>query len=283
MPYALSLNPYFRLLRLHQPTGIWLLLFPCWWALALAAGGRPPLWLMLLFGLGAVVMRGAGCIVNDMADREFDRQVERTRLRPLASGEISMKQAFMLLLLLLCIAFLIALQMRPLVLWLAASSLILVVLYPFMKRITWWPQAFLGLTFNWGALMGWAAVEGRVGWPAVLLYTGGVFWTLGYDTIYAHQDKRDDIKVGVKSTALRLGEGTKKAVALFYAVATLLWALAGVGVMGKAYLLVSLLAAAHFAWQVITVKLDDPASCMRTFKSNTVLGWLILAGMIILG
>ncbi len=274
-------HPYFRLLRLHQPTGIWLLLLPCWWAIALASDGVPSVWLMLLFGVGAVVMRGAGCVVNDMADREFDRKVERTKLRPLASGEITMRQAFFVLFMLLCVALAIAIQMKPIVLLLAASSLLLVGCYPFMKRITWWPQAFLGITFNWGALMGWAAAQGAVGWPAVLLYAGGVFWTLGYDTIYAHQDKADDVHAGVKSTALRLGEKTHLYVTLFYALAAMLWASAGVMVHGAAFILCMLPVAAHFMWQMKAVNLDAPASCMRIFRSNTTLGWLMFSGFVL--
>ncbi len=273
-------NPYFRLLRLHQPTGIWLLLFPCWWGIALASEGIPSLWLMLLFGIGAVVMRGAGCIVNDMADREFDRKVERTRTRPLASGELSMKQAFSMLAILLCIAFLIVLQMKFIVIILAFSSLALVVMYPFMKRITWWPQAFLGLTFNWGALMGYAAVQGEVGLPAILLYAGGVFWTLGYDTIYAHQDKADDIHAGVKSTALRFGDNSQAYITVFYALSTLLWGAAAALKAGNEAALLAVPVATHFIWQVHFVDLDNPKSCMRIFKSNTLLGLIMLTALL---
>lgn len=278
-------NPYLRLLRLHQPAGIWLLLFPCWWAVLLASEGLPSLWLLALFGIGAVVMRGAGCIVNDMADREFDRKVERTRGRPLASGEISMKQAASLLVVLLAIALMIALmialQMNRTVWVLAFAALPLVAAYPFMKRITWWPQAFLGLTFNWGALMGWAAVKGEIGLPALLLYAGGVFWTLGYDTIYAHQDKADDIHAGVKSTALRLGADTKRAVVVFYALATVFWVIAGMLVHGIAFMQAGIILAIHFDWQVRGVNLDDPADCMRTFRSNIVLGWIMLGCLLL--
>lgn len=274
-------NAYFRLLRLHQPTGIWLLLFPCWWGIVLASPGFPPLWLMLLFGIGAVVMRGAGCIVNDMADREFDRKVERTRTRPLASGELSMQQASVVLLVLLCIALLVALQMNMAVLVLAVAALPLVAAYPFMKRITWWPQAFLGLTFNWGALMGYAAVKGEVGLPAMLLYAGGVFWTLGYDTIYAHQDKADDIHAGVKSTALRFGDKGHMYIAAFYAFCTLLWSCAAIAKAGTASgMLIAIPVASHFMWQLKTVNLDEPRSCMRIFKSNTLLGWIMLTALI---
>jgi 4-hydroxybenzoate polyprenyltransferase len=203
-----------------------------------------------------------------MADREFDRKVERTRTRPLASGELSMRQAFIVLIVLLCLALLIALQMNMSVLILAVASLPLVVSYPFMKRFTWWPQAFLGLTFNWGALMGWAAVRGEVQLPALLLY-GGVFWTLGYDTLYAHQDKVDDIHAGVKSTALRLGKNSKYWITAFYGIALICWVMA--------YNISVLIPAGfHMVWQVKRVNLDNPASCMHVFRSNTMLGFLVL-------
>jgi 4-hydroxybenzoate polyprenyltransferase len=275
-------SPYLRLMRLHQPVGIWLLLWPCWWSIALASDGVPPLWLLGIFAAGAVLMRSAGCIINDMADREFDRQVERTRTRPLASGEISMLQAGVLLAVLIALAACLAAMLnRAVILW-SALSLIPVVTYPFMKRISWWPQLFLGFTFNWGTLMGWAAVRGDVGVPALLLYAGGIFWTLGYDTIYAHQDKEDDARIGVKSTALRLGKGTKRAVHFFYILATLLWALAGLWAgcgIGLFFTLIGVLL--HFHWQVTRVDLDIPGSCRRIFVSNIWLGGLLFAGIIL--
>ena len=275
-PITMPYPPSLRLMRLHQPIGIWLLLWPCWWAAALASGGRPSLVLLILFALGAVVMRSAGCIVNDMADREFDRQVERTRGRPLASGEMSMKQAGILLFLLLIVAALDALCLGKTVFFWAMASLPLVAAYPFMKRFTWWPQLFLGLTFNWGALLGWVAVRGQVELPALLIYAGGVFWTLGYDTIYAHQDKIDDARVGIKSSALRLGAGTKKAVGMFYVLAVMLWALAG-WANGSTMLLFAalILAELQFAWQCCTVNLDDPASARRIFVSNAYVGGVV--------
>jgi 4-hydroxybenzoate polyprenyltransferase len=274
---AFSRSPYWRLMRLHQPVGIWLLLWPCWWSLA--AHGLPPLGLLVAFGLGAVAMRSAGCIVNDIADREFDRQVERTRNRPLASGELALKQALALLTLLLAVALGIAVWLGwDVTLW-ALASLPLVAAYPFMKRISWWPQLFLGFTFNWGALMGWVAVNHSIGWPAVLLYAGGVFWTLGYDTIYAHQDKSDDARIGVKSTALRLGAGSKKAVGAFYLMAVVCWALAGLlNGNGMFFFAALVLAELHFSWQVCAVDLDDPASCKRVFVSNCWLGLVVFAG-----
>jgi len=270
-----------RLMRLHQPTGIWLLLWPSWWAVALASQGKPSLFLLALFASGALVMRGAGCIVNDMVDRDFDRQVERTRNRPLASGDATMLQAILVLCFLLLIAFIIALQMNRMVLYLAAVSLLLVITYPFMKRVTWWPQAFLGLTFNWGALLGWAAVTGNISASAFLLYTGGIFWTLGYDTVYAHQDKVDDVKIGVKSTALRLGEHSKNWIAGFYSLTMISWLMAGaLNHNGLCYYAALLGVSAHFACQVRKVDLDDNASCLRIFKSNAMLGWILFAGII---
>ena len=272
--------PTLRLMRLHQPAGIWLLLWPCWWAIALASPA-PPVRLFLLFGIGAVLMRSAGCIVNDMADRRFDARVERTKQRPLASGEISMPQAFLLLALLLAASLLVALALgKSVVLW-AALSLPLVVTYPFMKRITWWPQLFLGLTFNWGALLGWVAVRGMVEPPAVLLYVGGIFWTLGYDTIYAHQDKADDAAIGVKSTALRLGNN-RRIIGLFYLMAVFFWALAG-WAAGSGMLFFAFLALAvlQLGRQVCRVDFGNPASCRRVFISNRWLGLLIFAGCIL--
>ncbi len=265
-------------MRLHQPVGIWLLLWPCLWSVALATHGAPIV-LLLLFSIGAVLMRSAGCIVNDIADRDIDRQVERTRTRPLASGELSLKQALALLAFLLAASACIALALGwATILW-AALSLIPVMLYPWMKRITWWPQAFLGLTFNWGALLGWVAVNGTVQPPALALYIGGFFWTLGYDTIYAHQDKRDDALIGVKSTALKLGSHSKSAITAFYVCAILCWAAAGwLAHTGNLYFSVLMLCQLHLLHQACTVDLDSPASCRATFVSNTWLGLLLFIG-----
>lgn len=269
--------PYVRLMRLHQPVGIWLLLWPCWWALALASPGLPSLYSLCLFAVGATLMRAAGCIINDMADRHFDRQVERTKTRPLACGELTMRQAALLLFLLLACALLVALQLGAAALLWATLSLAPVAVYPFMKRISWWPQLFLGLTFNWGALIGWAAARGAIEWPALLLYIGGIGWTLGYDTIYAHQDKADDARIGVKSTALRLGRHTTPAVAGFYALAIACWfaAISSSAIESAAPYLALLAAAAHFTWQVRALRTDDPASCRRIFRSNAWPGLLI--------
>lgn len=274
-------NVYFRLMRLHQPTGIWLLLWPCWWSAGLASHGFPSLSMLLLFFIGAFLMRPAGCIINDIADRELDKQVERTKDRPLASGEITVGQAVRLLIWLLLLALLVAWALgENVVLW-AALSLPLVMLYPWMKRITWWPQLFLGLTFNWGALVGWVAVRGTVDLPAVLLYIGGVFWTLGYDTIYAHQDKAGDIRAGVKSTALKLGAQTKTALMVFYAVAILCWTFSG-QLIGSGMLFYGLMLVAwlQLVWQIRTVDIDNPDSCRAIFMSNSGLGWLVFAAMV---
>lgn len=273
-------NAYFRLMRLHQPTGIWLLLWPCWWSAMLANHGLVPFRLLALFALGASVMRSAGCVLNDIVDRTFDAQVERTRTRPLASGEVSIREAVALLAVLLAIALCIALMMKPIVLVLSAASLFLVASYPFMKRITWWPQAFLGLTFNWGALLGWAAVTGSLAYTALLLYAGGIGWTLGYDTIYAHQDKEDDRKIGVKSTALLFGNNSKLWIAGFYGIAILFWNAAGLlEGRGWPYFAGLGFVALHFIWQVYNVRLNDTASCLKIFRSNTIVGWLFFAGL----
>lgn len=266
----MQLSPYIRLMRLHQPVGIWLLLWPCLWALALC---HAPLSMFAWFALGAVVMRSAGCIINDMADRKFDAEVERTKTRPLASGELSIRQAAVALFFLLVIAFGIALVLGMQVILWGALALAPVSLYPFMKRISWWPQLFLGLAFNWGALMGFAAVTGSIPPAAFALYIGSIFWTLGYDTIYAHQVKKDDAAIGVKSTALRLGKRTKPAVGVFYVLAVVGWYMAG------ANALLLLPAAAHMAWQVYAVNLDEPLSCRRIFKSNAWLGGVVFAAL----
>lgn len=274
-------SPYIRLMRLHQPVGIWLLLWPCWWGAALAAHGLPSPKTLLLFAIGAVLMRSAGCIINDIADREFDKKVERTRTRPLASGELNLMQACIMLGFLLAAAACVAWAMGPVVMLWAALSLIPVVIYPFMKRISWWPQLFLGLTFNWGALVGWAAVSGTVDAPAIALYIGCIFWTLGYDTIYAHQDKKDDAAIGIKSTALLLGEDTTRMLGFFYLMAVLAWVATGwLAGSGIAFFVMLLFAELKLGWQICNVRLDDPHSCRALFTSNAGFGWLIFAGIL---
>src|SRR5665213_2694154 len=226
--YAPSgLRPYIRLARLDRPIGTWLLLFPGWWGVALAAQSWPDWRLLVLFGIGAVAMRGAGCTLNDIADRDYDGKVERTRLRPIPSGAVSLRQAVIFMALELGVGAAVLACLTPAAMVLGFLVLVLIGTYPFMKRITYWPQFFLGLNFNWGALMGWAAVRDGVGWPALLLYLGGICWTLGYDTIYAHQDKEDDVLIGVKSAALALGDRTRPFLFAFYAGAVALWAAAG--------------------------------------------------------
>ncbi len=277
-------RPYLRLVRFDRPIGTWLLLLPCWWSLALAAAatGQPPDFrLALLFAIGALVMRGAGCTVNDLADRDFDARVARTAGRPIPSGQISVRRAVVFLVLQLAAGLMILVQLHPFAILLGVGALPLIFAYPFMKRFTWWPQAWLGLTFNWGALMGWAAVTGGLDWPPVLLYAAGIFWTLGYDTIYAHQDKEDDALIGVKSSALRLGTRTRPALAVFYAAATVLMAAAGLAAgLGWAYLLALAVVAGLFVWQVAGLDIDDPDDCLRRFKSNRHAGLVLLAGLL---
>lgn len=276
-------RPFVRLGRFDRPIGIWLLLLPCWWGVALASPGWPDPWLFALFALGATVMRAAGCIVNDLADRDFDRRVARTATRPLASGEVSPGAALLMMALLSLIGLAVLLQFNRLTAWLGCASLALVVLYPFAKRVTYWPQLVLGLTFNWGALLGWTAVAGGVDWPALLLYCAGVFWTLGYDTIYAHQDKADDLMVGVKSTALRFGPATPYWLAFFYGATIVLLALAGLmaGLAGWPLAVGLLLVAGHFAWQLGCLDLDDPKDCLAKFASNRIVGLIVLATFIV--
>lgn len=274
-------RPFLRLARLDRPIGTWLLLIPCWWGTAMATPGWPDLWLVALFAVGATVMRGAGCTVNDMADRDFDARVARTANRPLASGAISLGRAILFLTGLLGLGLAVLLQLNTFAVWVGIASLPLVAVYPFMKRITYWPQAWLGLTFNWGALVGWAAVRGDLAWPAVILYAAGFFWTLGYDTIYAHQDKDDDLMVGVKSTALRLGKATRPWLFGFFAVTIALLAAAGQAA-GLAWPFHAGLAlgALHLGWQAWTVDTDDPKDCLRKFRSNRDFALIIFAAIV---
>ena len=288
--YRLSpqfLRPYLKLARIDRPIGTWLLLFPCWWGVCLALSAWrdwPEMKPLLLFAIGALVMRGAGCTYNDIVDRDFDAKVARTAERPIPSGQVSPRQAAAFLALQLALGLIILLQFNLFTVWLGLASLILVFSYPFMKRITFWPQAWLGLTFNWGALMGWAAINGRLDWPPVLLYAAGIAWTLGYDTIYAHQDKEDDALVGVKSTALKLGERTGAWLVVFYGASLALLLAAGISAgLGWPYLLGVAGVAAHFLWQITVLRIDDPAHCLRLFKANRFVGWILLAGIVAAG
>ena len=279
-------QPYLRLMRADRPVGTWLLLIPCFWGLALAAAagyaGLHLLWFALLMSIGAYVMRGAGCAYNDIVDRDFDAKVERTALRPIPAGQISVKQAWAFLVFLSFIGLAVLLQFNRFAITLGLGSLALVAAYPFMKRITWWPQAWLGLTFNWGALMGYAAVTGKLSVSTALLYVAGISWTLGYDTIYAHQDKEDDALIGVKSSARRLGEKTKPALWLFFGAVLALFAVAGVVERFSAYYFVALAPAAlHFTWQARSVDIDAPGSCLAIFKSNREAGLLLLAALLL--
>ncbi len=276
-----ELRPYARLARLDRPIGTWLLLFPCWWGIALASPGWPSLWLTAMFALGAVVMRGAGCTYNDIVDRDFDARVARTADRPLPSGAVSLRQAVAFLVAQLAIGLLILLTLTPAAVWLGVLSLALVFTYPLMKRVTWWPQFFLGLAFNWGALMGYAAVADGLAAPSPILYAAGILWTLGYDTIYAHQDKEDDVLIGVKSSALRLGAKTRPFLFAFYAGTALLLAAAGAAAgLAWPYFVLLAAGAAQLAWQAWDVDLDDPGNCLAKFKSNRLFGWLVLAGIV---
>jgi 4-hydroxybenzoate polyprenyltransferase len=277
------LRPYARLARLDRPSPAWLLLLPCWWAIALAApaGGWPNPWLLFLFAVGSVIMRGAGCTFNDIVDRNYDRQVARTAGRPIASGEIGVFGAVVFLAIELLLGFFILILLPPLAVGLGIGSLLLVATYPFMKRITYWPQAFLGLTFNWGAIMGYAAATGQVSLAAVVLYGAGIAWTLVYDTIYAHQDKEDDALIGVRSTALMFGARTKWWLALFalamLALLALTIPLAGLGRI--AWLAVAGVAL-HLLWQILAVDIDNPADCLKKFRANRWLGWIVFAGIL---
>lgn len=288
-----SWRPYARLARLDRPIGTWLLLLPCWWALAIGIGQEKPATLLfyaILFAVGALTMRGAGCVINDMWDRDVDRQVERTQTRPLASGAISMKQATVFLCLLLSIGLAVILQFPLPVILYGLAACALVVIYPLMKRITWWPQAFLGFTFNWGALLGAATIGNTSTGNQTLwlppdwawsLYAAGVLWTLGYDTIYAHQDKFDDERVGVKSTALRLGTSSRLWVGSFYAGALALITLTGAAAdLGGTFYIVLAGAAAHLFWQVHTWNMDNPQNCLQRFRSNRDFGLLVLLAVV---
>jgi len=276
-----ALRPYIRLARLDRPIGTWLLLFPGWWAVALAADGWPDWRLMALFAAGAVAMRGAGCTYNDLADRDYDAQVARTRTRPLPSGAVTPARAIVFMGLQLAVGAAVLFSFNVFAIGTGLAVLVLIATYPFMKRITYWPQLFLGLNFNWGALLGWAAVRGDLAWPAALLYAGGIAWTLGYDTIYAHQDKEDDALIGVKSAALALGPRTRPWLFIFYAVAAAFWAAAGYAAgLGLAFAAALIAAAAQLGWQAAAVDIDDSEDCLAKFRSNRWVGWIVLAGIV---
>jgi 4-hydroxybenzoate polyprenyltransferase len=279
-------RPYFRLARFDRPIGSWLLLMPCWWSAALATDiARDPSQLPLviaLFFIGAFVMRGAGCTWNDITDRDLDAKVERTRSRPIPAGQVSVKQAFAFLVLQALIGLVVLLQFNRFAILTGIASLIIVVVYPFMKRITWWPQVVLGLAFSWGALMGFAVILERIDLTAVTLYLGSIAWVIGYDTIYAHQDIEDDALIGIKSTARLFGAATHRALIVFYTLAVVLIGLAlmqgavrwpgwiGLGAF-----------AVHLIWQIRRLDISDPALCKRIFHSNRDAGLLLFAGLLV--
>ncbi len=284
--------PYAQLARWDRPIGWQLLLWPCWWSAALAASAyaRPddalhtllpsPL-ILLLFFIGAVAMRGAGCTYNDIVDTKIDEQVERTRSRPLPSGQVSRRQAWLFLVIQALVGLVVLLQFNSFAIMVGLLSLGVVAIYPFMKRFTNWPQLVLGLAFSWGAVMGWAAEFGDIGRPAVLLYLGSIFWVIGYDTIYAHQDKEDDALVGVKSTARLFGDSTKSWLIGLYGGALILMASAFSAAQVPVPAMAGLVAAgAHMARQIIVLDINDADQCMRLFRSNNVVGWLIFLGLI---
>lgn len=295
-----GLKPWLKLGRFDRPIGIWLLLLPGWQgiALALVQSRRTPelydAWLFVGFGVGACLMRAAGCAFNDIVDRDIDAKVARTALRPIPSGRISVKQAWAFIVGCSLISLLILLSLNLTAVLLGVGSLLLVAAYPFMKRITWWPQAWLGLTFNWGALMGFAAASGGVALlagagyggfvalSALLLYTGGVFWTLGYDTLYALQDIEDDVMAGVKSSARRLGVNVRRGVSVFYVLAAVLAGLAGLFAgLGPVFWIGWALYALHLGWQTTRVRADDGPLALKLFKSNRTAGLILLAAIIL--
>jgi len=279
-------RPYLRLARADRPIGTWLLLLPCWWSTALAAianGDRvPDLRLLALFAIGAIAMRGAGCTWNDILDRDLDAQVERTRSRPISSGQVSVSAAFAFLAALSLIGLAVLVQMNRFTIATGIASLAIVAIYPLAKRVTNWPQSVLGLAFSWGALMGWAAVFARLDPQALVLYAGTILWVIGYDTIYAHQDRDDDAIVGVRSTARLFGAKTKPALFIFFAGAVVLIGVAGMLAGARWIFALGLLAfAAHLAWQVRALDIDDPDLCLKLFRSNRDAGLILFAGLVL--
>ncbi len=279
-------RPYLRLARLDRPIGSWLLLLPCWWSSALAAvaahKSAPSLFHLALFFVGAFAMRGAGCTWNDIVDRDLDGSVERTRSRPIPSGQVSVGQAAVFLVLQALIGFAVLMSFNTFTIVLGIASLAIVAVYPFMKRITYWPQTVLALAFSWGALMGWAAAFGRLDAPPALLFAGSIAWVIGYDTIYAHQDREDDALIGIKSTALLFGARTKPMLVLFYALAVVLIGAAGFAAgAGPVFALGLLAFAGHLAWQIVRLDIADPDRCLALFKSDRDAGLILFAGLLL--
>jgi 4-hydroxybenzoate polyprenyltransferase len=277
------LRPFASLMRLDRPIGTWLLYWPCAWSVALA--GVQGRWdLFLWFALGALAMRSAGCVYNDIVDRDLDKKVERTRLRPLASGRATVRSAWLLIGLLCVVGLLVLIQLNAAAAIVALVSVAPVLAYPFMKRITWWPQAWLGVVFSWGAVVGWPAVEGTLGWPAILLWFGSSAWVVGYDTLYAIQDIEDDALVGVKSSARRLGEKAPQGVAMFYAIALFFWGAALWSVRPDWLALAALIPAAlHLANQALCADPKDGEGALRLFRSNRTAGFLVFLGLLVVG
>ena len=277
-------RPFASLIRLDRPIGAWLLFWPCAWSVALAgpAGGQ---WTLILWlALGAWAMRSAGCVYNDIVDRDLDARVERTRLRPLASRRVSLRSAWLLIAAMSLVGLAVLLRLDRSAQLLALASLGLVGAYPFMKRITWWPQAWLGLVFSWGALVGWPAVEGEIERPALLLYAGTIFWVVGYDTVYALQDREDDALVGVKSSALALGRWARLGVAICYAAALALWAAAIAQIRPEGIALLALLPVGlHLAWQAATLRPEDGEDALAKFRSNRFAGFLMFLACLVVG
>ena len=285
-----GLRPYLRLSRADRPIGTWLLLIPCWWGIALAALATAPrpfdLWLAAGCAAGAFLMRGAGCTWNDVTDRDYDGRVARTRSRPIPSGQVSVRQALAWMVAQALLAALILFTFGPLAILLGIASLGLVAIYPFAKRFTWWPQVFLGLAFNWGAVLGWAAHAGSLSAAPVALYAAGIAWTLFYDTIYAHQDTEDDALIGVKSTARLFGDVSRRWLTGFLGATVVLLALAvGLAAPAGPALWVALLAVplmgAHMGWLLARVDLDDPASCLAAFRACRDSGLIALAPLML--
>jgi 4-hydroxybenzoate polyprenyltransferase len=279
-------RPYLRLTRLDRPIGWWLLLLPCWWSSALAAvadrAWGPSPWHIALFLVGAIVMRGAGCTWNDFVDRDIDGRVERTRSRPIPSGQVSVPAVLVFLAIQTLIGLLVLLQFNRFAVATGIASLTVVAIYPFMKRYTYWPQIFLGIAFSWGALMGWAAARGTLELPAILLYAGSIAWVIDYDTIYAHQDKEDDALVGLKSTALLFGANTRPMLALFSAMTVGLIGLAGYFAHAGVVFALGLAAfAAHLFWQIARIEIGNPDSCLRMFRSNRDAGLILFAALLL--
>ncbi len=279
-------RPYLRLARLDRPIGSWLLLMPCWWSTALAAvaahRATPNLVHLALFFVGAFAMRGAGCTWNDIVDRDLDKSVERTRSRPIPSGQVTVRRALAFLLVQALIGLAVLLSFNAFTIGLGVASLAIVAVYPFMKRITYWPQIVLGLAFSWGALMGWAGAFARLDLPALLLYAGSIAWVIGYDTIYAHQDREDDALIGIKSTALLFGDRTKPMLAVFYGLAVILIGAAGFIAGGGVIFALGLAAfAGQLVWQIVRLDIGDPELCLALFKSDRDAGLILFAGLVV--